>query len=130
MLVKPPLIFVADDDALTLELVQISLETAGFRARTFGAVDQLLAAMAQETPALVLMDVRMPGQSGLDGLRTIKASPTDGKIPVLMLTGEGRLDRIVQAMQLGAAGYVMKPFSAPQLISKVYEALATAEAPL
>jgi DNA-binding NtrC family response regulator len=130
MLLKPPLIFVADDDAMTQELVKISLDLAGFHARTFGTIDDLLAAMAREKPALVLMDVRMPGQSGLDGLRAIKASPTDGGIPVLMLTGDGRLDRIVQAMQLGAAGYVMKPFDAPQLMTKVYEALATAEAPV
>lgn len=124
MLLNPPLIFVADDDAVTLELVQISLASEGLSVRTFGSVETMLAAMARETPAVVLLDVRMPGQSGLDGLKTIKDSEAGTGIPVLMLTGDGRLDRIVQAMQLGAAGYVMKPFQGRQLIDKVHEALS------
>jgi DNA-binding response OmpR family regulator len=124
MLLKPPTIYVADDDALTLELVQISLESEGLAVRAFATVDAVLAAVARETPALVLLDVRMPGQSGLDGLKAIKESEDGAMIPVLMLTGDGRLDRIVQAMQLGAAGYVMKPFQGSQLIDKVREALS------
>ena len=126
MLLAPPLIFVADDDAVTLELVQISLAQDGFAVRVFGSVEQLLAGLARETPALVMLDVRMPGQSGLDGLKAIKDAPSTAAIPVLMLTGDGRLDRIVQAMQLGAAGYVMKPFRGNQLTEKVREALAGA----
>lgn len=128
MLFAPPLIFVADDDPVTLEVVQITLEREGFAVRVFGAVEPLVAAMAREKPVLVLLDVRMPGQSGLDGLKAIKEAPTgpanDPGPPVLMLTGDGRLDRIVQAMQLGAAGYVMKPFEPRQLAAKVRETLA------
>jgi DNA-binding response OmpR family regulator len=120
----PPLIFVADDDAATLELIQIALEREGFAVRAFGSAEGILAALARETPVLALLDVRMPGQSGLDGLRAIKESPNGAALPVLMLTGEGRLDRIVQAMQLGAAGYVMKPFEPGQLAAKVRETLA------
>jgi DNA-binding response OmpR family regulator len=119
----PPLIFVADDDAATLELVQITLEHEGFAVRAFASVELALAALVRETPVLVLLDVRMPGQSGLDGLRAIKDSPNGAALPVLMLTGDGRLDRIVQAMQLGAAGYVMKPFGPRQLAAKVREIL-------
>ncbi|SFK30434.1 response regulator transcription factor [Caulobacter sp. UNC279MFTsu5.1] len=120
----PPLIFVADDDAATLELIQIALEREGFAVRAFGSVEGVLAALARETPVLALLDVRMPGQSGLDGLRAIKDSPNGAALPVLMLTGDGRLDRIVQAMQLGAAGYGMKPFEPRQLAAKVRETLA------
>jgi DNA-binding response OmpR family regulator len=122
----PPLIFVVDDDAATLELVQISLEREGFAVRAFGSVALVLDALARETPVLTLLDVRMPGQSGLDALKAIKESPNGADIQVLMLTGDGRLDRIVQAMQLGAAGYVMKPFEPQHLAAKVREALASA----
>lgn len=124
MLFAPPLIFVADDDPVTLEVIQITLEREGFAVRVFGAVEPLIAALAHETPILVLLDVRMPGQSGLDALKAIKESPGGAALPVLMLTGDGRLDRIVQAMQLGAAGYVMKPFEPRQLAAKVRETLA------
>ena len=124
MLFAPPLIFVADDDPVTLEVVQVTLEHEGFAVRVFGAVEPLIAAMAGETPVLVLLDVRMPGQSGLDGLKAIKEASNEAAPPVLMLTGDGRLDRIVQAMQLGAAGYMMKPFEPRQLAAKVRETLA------
>lgn len=120
----PPLIFVADDDPVTLELIQITLAGEGFSVRAFPSVEPMLEALAREAPLLVLLDVRMPGQSGLDGLKAIKDSPDGAALPVLMLTGDGRLDRIVQAMQLGAAGYVMKPFEPKQLAAKVREVLA------
>jgi len=122
----PPLIFVADDDPVMLELIQITLAGEGFVARAFPAVEPMLEALAREAPLLVLLDVRMPGQSGLDGLKAIKETPGGADLPVLMLTGDGRLDRIVQAMQLGAAGYVMKPFEPKQLAAKVREVLAGA----
>jgi DNA-binding response OmpR family regulator len=120
----PPLIFAADDDPVTLEVIQITLAGEGFVVRTFPAVEPMLEALAREAPLLVLLDVRMPGQSGLDGLKAIKDTPGGAALPVLMLTGDGRLDRIVQAMQLGAAGYVMKPFEPKQLAAKVREVLA------
>lgn len=118
-----PLIFVVDDDPVTLELIEASLEGDGFAVRTFGSVAQVLPALSRETPHLLLLDVRMPGQSGLDALKAIKETPNGAALPILMITGDGRLDRIVQAMQLGAAGYMMKPFDARQLVAKVRETL-------
>lgn len=124
-----PLIFVVDDDSTTLELIEINLRRDGFAVRTFNSVAQVLPVLSRETPDLLLLDVRMPGQSGLDALKAVKDSPNGAALPVLMITGDGRLDRIVQAMQLGAAGYVMKPFGAQQLVAKVRETLAGADPP-
>ncbi|CAN5446412.1 N/A [soil metagenome] len=121
-----PLIFVVDDDPVTLELIEASLSMDGMAVLTFGSVAQVLPTLSRETPGLLLLDVRMPGQSGLDALKAIKETPNGAALPILMITGDGRLDRIVQAMQLGAAGYMMKPFSAQQLVAKVREALAGA----
>jgi DNA-binding response OmpR family regulator len=120
------LIFVVDDDPVTLELIQISLQGDGLTVRIFDSVAQVLPALSRETPSLLLLDVRMPGQSGLDGLKAIKETANGATLPILMITGDGRLDRIVQAMQLGAAGYVMKPFEPRQLAAKVRETLAGA----
>lgn len=119
-----PLIFVVDDDPVTLELIQIGLEAEGFAVSIFNSVAAVLPALARAKPVLLLLDVRMPGQSGLDGLKAVKDSPHGASLPVLMLTGDGRLDRIVQAMQLGAKGYVMKPFDVRQLAARVRETLA------
>ncbi len=121
-----PLIFVVDDDPVTLELIEASLAGGGLAVRTFGSVAQVLPALSRAAPNLLLLDVRMPGQSGLDGLKAIKETPNGAALPILMITGDGRLDRIVQAMQLGAAGYMMKPFDARQLVDKVRETLADA----
>ena len=123
------LVFVVDDDPVTLELIQISLQGDGLAVRVFDSVAQVLPALSRETPGLLLLDVRMPGQSGLDGLKAIKETPNGATLPILMITGDGRLDRIVQAMQLGAAGYVMKPFEPRQLAAKVREALDGANRP-
>lgn len=113
------LIYVADDDPSILELVSIMLTRGGFDVIGYDTADALMAALATRAPTAVLLDVRIPGQSGLDALKAIKDDPATAGIPVLMLTGDGRLDRIVQAMQLGAAGYVMKPFDGAQLVERV-----------
>ena len=113
------LIYVADDDPSILELVSIVLTRGGFEVVGFETADALTAALALRAPAAVLLDVRIPGLSGLDALKAIKEDPATARIPVLMLTGDGRLDRIVLAMQLGAAGYVMKPFDGAQLVERV-----------
>ncbi len=113
------LIYVADDDPSILELVSIILTQGGFDVIGYDTADALMAALAARAPAAMLLDVRIPGRSGLDALKAIKDDPATAGIPVLMLTGDGRLDRIVQAMQLGAAGYVMKPFDGAQLVERV-----------
>lgn len=116
-------IYVADDDPVILELVELVLTQGGFEVSAFASAEALLAALSIRPPAAVLLDVRIPGQSGLDALKAIKENPASAALPVLMLTGDGRLDRIVQAMQLGAAGYVMKPFEPAQLVNRVKDLL-------
>jgi len=113
-----PLIYVADDDEPTLELIETFLARDGLEVVGFPDASRLIAALATRRPDAILLDVRIPGLSGLDALKTIKES-AHADIPVLMLTGDGRFDRIVQAMQLGAKGYVMKPFDGPKLVSEV-----------
>lgn len=115
---RSPLIYVADDDEPTLELIDALLSRDGLEVVGFSNPERLLAAVPTRKPDAVLLDVRIPGQSGLDTLKRLKESD-HADIPVLMLTGDGRLDRIVQAMQLGAKGYVMKPFDGPKLVREV-----------
>ena len=122
---RVPLIYVADDDEPTLELVEAYLTREGLEVVGYPAADRLIAAIPARRPDAILLDVRIPGQSGLDALKALKESE-NADIPVLMLTGDGRLDRIVQAMQLGAKGYVMKPFDGPKLVAEVLAMLESA----
>ena len=123
---EPTLIYVAEDDPATLELIRIILEKAGYAVMSASTGDLFLPDLEQARPALLLLDIRMPGQSGLDALTQVKQTEWGADVPVLMLTGDGRLDRVVQAMQLGAAGYVMKPFEAAQLLGRIRTALTPA----
>lgn len=122
---RAPLIYAADDDEAARELIELFLGRDGLEVVTFPTAEGLMTAVATRRPDGVLLDVRIPGQSGLDALRALKES-AEADIPVLMLTGDGRLDRIVQAMQLGAASYVMKPFDGHQLVNQVRAMLASA----
>lgn len=119
----PPLIYVAEDDPATLELIRIVLEKAGYGVMSASTGDLFLPDLEALRPVLLLLDIRMPGQSGLDALTQVKQTEWGAAVPVLMLTGDGRLDRVVQAMQLGAADYVMKPFEPAQLLGKIRAAL-------
>jgi FixJ family two-component response regulator len=83
---RVPLIYVADDDEPTLELIDVLLSRDGLEVVGFASADRLIAAVPTRRPDAVLLDVRIPGLSGLDALKALKDSDA-ADIPVLMLTG-------------------------------------------
>lgn len=114
-----PLIHVAEDDEAVRELIRLTLEGAGYAVETAGTGRLSPERLSARGVAAVLLDVRMPGETGLDALRALKSGASSAHIPVLMLTGDGRLDRIAEAMRLGASGYLMKPFEPDDLLDRV-----------
>jgi two-component system chemotaxis response regulator CheY len=78
-----------------------------------------LAVMAQHRVDLVLSDINMPKMDGLQLLASLKASPQWHSIPVVMITTEGGETKVAEAVRLGAAGYVRKPFTADQIKEKL-----------
>ncbi len=78
-----------------------------------------LARMASESVSLVLSDINMPNMDGLEFLKAVKANPDWKSVPVLMVTTEGGQDKVIQALQLGASGYVKKPFTPEQIKEKL-----------
>lgn len=78
-----------------------------------------LARMASESVSLVLSDINMPNMDGLEFLKAVKANPDWKGVPVLMVTTEGGQDKVIQALQLGASGYVKKPFTPEQIKEKL-----------
>jgi two-component system, chemotaxis family, chemotaxis protein CheY len=75
--------------------------------------------MTSESVGLILSDINMPNMDGLEFLKSVKANPSWKGVPVVMVTTEGSQDKVIQALQLGASGYVKKPFTPEQIREKL-----------
>jgi DNA-binding response OmpR family regulator len=114
--VQPRLVLlVEDEEAITAPLTE-ALEREGFRAETARSLADGLQAARAHRPDLVLLDVMLPDGSGFDLLRELRA---DGRTPVIMLTARGDEPDRVLGLELGADDYVVKPFSARELVARI-----------
>ncbi len=117
-------VFVVDDDEAMRDSLDFLLSSAGCAVRTFEAAERLLEALTDGNCGCVVSDVRMPGVDGLELLRRIKAARPS--LPVVIITGHGDVPLAVEAMKLGAADFVEKPFDDERLIGVVQAALVGA----
>jgi two-component system response regulator FixJ len=117
-------VFVVDDDDAMRDSLDFLLSSAGCAVRTFETAERLLEALSDGNCGCVVSDVRMPGIDGLELLRRIKAARPG--LPVVIITGHGDVPLAVEAMKLGAADFVEKPFDDERLIGVVQAALAGA----
>ena len=113
------MIFCVEDDSNIRELVVYTLESTGFQARGFEDGSSVLEALALETPELVLLDIMLPGEDGMELLRKLKASKKTREIPVIMVTAKGAEYDKVKGLDAGADDYVTKPFGMMELVSRV-----------
>jgi two-component system, LuxR family, response regulator FixJ len=112
---------VEDDDAVRRSTTAL-LERAGYRVRAFASGDAFLAAQLPGDSDCILLDMRMPGTNGLGVLRALGSWET--MPPVLVLTGHGAVPEAVEAMKLGAADFLEKPYPAQSLLQAIAQALA------
>jgi two-component system response regulator FixJ len=119
-----PAVFVVDDDDAMRDSLDFLLSSAGCAVRTFETAARLLEALTDGNCGCVVSDVRMPGIDGLELLRRIKAAHPG--LPVVIITGHGDVPLAVEAMKLGAADFVEKPFDDERLLGVVQAALAGA----
>jgi PleD family two-component response regulator len=124
----PRCVLIVDDDEMNRILISRYLEKAGYLVRQATRGDEALVAVREEPrPAVVVLDVVMPGTSGLEVCRRIKNSRETASIPILLLTGLETTDDRLRAMEAGADDYLSKPVSRRDLIERV-SALAPAAA--
>lgn len=110
------LILIVDDESTIVEVVELYLRREGFRVATAQDGKQALEHIDHERPDLVILDLMLPGMSGLDITRQLR---TQGNLPIIMLTARSEeSDRIV-GLELGADDYVTKPFSPRELVARV-----------
>ncbi|MCL2837686.1 MAG: response regulator transcription factor [Oscillospiraceae bacterium] len=115
----PTKIFVVEDDQNIRELTVYALKSADFDVAGFEDGSELYMALEIETPNLILLDVMLPHEDGLQILAKLKSKTNTSGIPVIMLTAKGsELDR-VKGLDLGADDYITKPFSPLELLSRI-----------
>src|SRR4051812_17347677 len=121
-------ILVADDDEDIRELVLFKLEAAGFDVTAVDNGVSALEAARDQPPDLVLLDVMMPGLSGIDVCRALRAEQATVQLPVILLTARAQEGDVQIGFGAGADDYVVKPFSSRELVSRVEAVLARTKA--
>jgi DNA-binding response OmpR family regulator len=117
-------IVVADDDRDILDLVVFKLDQAGFETVAVTDGVAALAAIEAEPPRLAILDIMMPGMSGLDVLRKVRANEAIKDLDVILLTARVRDSDVDTGFASGASDYVIKPFSPRELMHRVNALLA------
>jgi excisionase family DNA binding protein len=117
-----PLVLIVDDDARIREFVRVNLEMDGYTVREAGDADEGLAALDDEPPDLILLDVMMPGVDGWEMLRRVHERHGMGSIPVIMFSGQADSSDD-DAVARGAQGFLGKPFNPQDLITRTKELL-------
>ena len=116
------IVFVVDDDASVCRALERLLRSAGYHVRTFDAAREILEADALGGVACLILDVRMPGQGGLDLHETLAAAGRDPS--VVFMTGHGDVAMAAKAMRAGAVAFLPKPFDDVLLLDAVERAVA------
>jgi DNA-binding response OmpR family regulator len=122
----PAEVLVADDDPDLRAFLEIVLTGAGYPTGSMATGTELLRCAAARPPRLVVLDVRMPGLSGLDACRALRADPLTACCAVLLISSRTAADDIADGYAAGADDYLTKPFTPRQLVDRVVRLLETA----
>ena len=113
------MIYCVEDDSNIRELVVYTLESTGMKARGFEDGRAFMEALAFETPELVLLDIMLPGEDGIEILKKLRKSAKTKDIPVIMVTAKGsEYDKVI-GLDTGADDYITKPFGMMELVSRI-----------
>lgn len=114
-----PKIYIVEDDENIREIVLYALQSADYEALGFETGDAFFNTSSHNLPDLVLLDIMLPGDSGLSVLKRLRFSPQTKTLPVIMLTAKGSEFDKVKGLDMGADDYITKPFGVMELISRV-----------
>jgi response regulator NasT len=117
-------LLLVDDDSLILALLARVLEQAGYEVIQTGSAEEALSIARQDDPDLALLDVTMPGMSGIDLARRLQAETA---VPFMFLSAHGDIDTVKEAASFGAVGYLVKPVDTAQIVPAIEAALARAD---
>ena len=116
-----PTVFIIDDDRAVRQSIQDLVESVGLRAESFATGQGFLSFKRPDGPCCLVLDVRLPGMSGLDFQRQLAAAGV--QIPIIFITGHGDIPMTVKAMKSGAVEFLTKPFRDQDLLDAIQQAL-------
>ncbi|MFY9907063.1 MAG: response regulator transcription factor [Terriglobales bacterium] len=120
---QDPVVFVIDDDRMIREGLQSLIRSVGLRVETFSSAQDFLLAKRPDAPACLVLDVRMPGLSGLD--LQLNLAEAGIHIPIIFITGHGDIPMSVRAMKEGAHEFLTKPVRGQDLLDAIQKAIAS-----
>ena len=113
------MIYLLEDDDSIRKLVIYALESQQFRAEGFSEAESFWEAMARQTPALILLDIMLPGEDGISVLRRLRSDAATANVPVIMMTAKNTEYDRVQGLDAGADDYISKPFGMMELLARI-----------
>ncbi len=113
------MIWCVDDDATIREIEVYTLNSTGFRAEGFADGRSMFAALEKEKPELIVLDIMLPGEDGVEILKKLRENPETKKIPVIMATAKGTEMDKIHSLDLGADDYLVKPFGVMEMVSRI-----------
>lgn len=121
-----PLVYVVDDDPEVRRSLQLLMESVNLAVECYGSAAEFLQGCDRARPGCLILDVRMPGMSGLELQDQLVAEGS--KLPIVIITAFGEVSLAVRAMRAGAVDFVEKPFSRQELLDRVHAAIETSVA--
>src|SRR5262245_54052874 len=112
-------LIVEDEEPLTL-LLRYNLEAEGYEVEAAGHGDEAEVKLKENPPDLVVLDWMLPGLSGIELCRRLRARPETERLPIIMLTARGEESERLRGLSTGADDYVVKPFSVPELLARIH----------
>src|SRR5881409_517100 len=112
------ILVVEDEEALTT-LLRYNLDAEGYEVETVGRGDDAHTRLKERVPDLVVLDWMLPGLSGIELCRRLRARPETRALPIIMLTARGEESERVRGLATGADDYIVKPFSIPELMARI-----------
>jgi RNA polymerase sigma factor (sigma-70 family) len=114
---QPPIVFVVDDDASIRDALKSLIRSVGLKVELFGSPREFLQGKRPDAPSCLVLDVRLPGESGLDLQREL--ADANISIPIIFITGHGDIPMSVRAMKAGAVEFLTKPFRDQDLLDAI-----------
>jgi len=118
---EQPVVFIVDDDASVRLSIQDLLSSVALPSEAFATPQEFLASRRADRPGCLVLDIRLPGMSGLDFQRELAQAGV--QLPIIFITGHGDVPMSVQAMKSGAVEFLMKPFRTQELLDAIQQAL-------
>ena len=118
-----PTVFIVDDDDEVRDSLEDLIDSVGYQTEKFASAAEFLAAFDPAKPGCLVLDIRMPGMSGLELQERLNEHGS--ALPIIFITGHGDVPMAVEAMRRGAADFIQKPFRDQDLLDRIREALKT-----